>query len=82
MGQCSSMGGHGRPQVLHCDNVLCYFTTNIVHRNYISWYVAATVAMKDVPFELRFNWDDTSLFVAGEQRGPGKSNHRCMYSVS
>ena len=52
MGQCSSMGGHGRPQVLHCDNVLCYFTTNIVHRNCISWYVAATVAMKEVPLEL------------------------------
>jgi hypothetical protein len=38
-------------------------------RNYMSWYVAVTVAMKDVPLELRFNWDDTSLFVAGEQRG-------------
>jgi hypothetical protein len=40
-------------------------------RNYISWYVAATIAFKDVPLELRFNWDDTSLFVAGEQHGRG-----------
>ena len=40
-------------------------------RNYISWYVAAMIAFKDVPLELRFNWDDTSLFVAGEQSGRG-----------
>ncbi len=40
-------------------------------RNYISWYIAATIAFKDVPLELRFNWDDTSLFVAGEQHGRG-----------
>ena len=40
-------------------------------RNYISWYVAATIAFRDVPLELRFNWDDTSLFVAAEQTGRG-----------
>jgi hypothetical protein len=40
-------------------------------RNYMSFYVTCNVALKDVPLELRFNWDDTSLFVAGEQRGAG-----------
>jgi hypothetical protein len=40
-------------------------------RNYISWYVAANIGFKDVPLELRFNWDDTSLFVAGEERAAG-----------
>ena len=38
-------------------------------RNYMSFYIAASLGMKDVPLELRFNWDDTSLFVAGEDRG-------------
>jgi hypothetical protein len=37
-------------------------------RNYISWYCTSYLAFKDVPLELRFNWDDTSLFVAGEDR--------------
>jgi hypothetical protein len=40
-------------------------------RNYMSWYIASNVAMKNVPLELRFNWDETSLFVAGEQRNTG-----------
>ncbi len=51
---------------------------DIAHRNYISWYCTSNVAMKDVPVELRFNWDDTSLFVAGEQRGAGEPSRRCM----
>ncbi len=40
-------------------------------RNYMSWYIASSIAMKNVPLELRFNWDETSLFVAGEQRNTG-----------
>lgn len=40
-------------------------------RNYVSWYIAAVLGFKNVPLELRFNWDDTSLFVAGEERGAG-----------
>ncbi len=37
-------------------------------RNYISWYCTSSLAFRDVPLELRFNWDDTSLFVSGEDR--------------
>lgn len=40
-------------------------------RNYMSMYIGANIAMKDVPLELRFNWDETSLFVAGESRNTG-----------
>jgi hypothetical protein len=40
-------------------------------RNYMSWYIAACLGLTNVPLELRFNWDDTSLFVAGEERGVG-----------
>ena len=40
-------------------------------RNYMSMYIAANISMKNVPLELRFNWDETSLFVAGEHRNTG-----------
>ncbi len=40
-------------------------------RNYMSMYIGSYVSLKNVPLELRFNWDETSLFVAGEQRNTG-----------
>ena len=42
-------------------------------RNYVSYYCAIFLAFRGVPLELRFNWDDTSLFVCADSRtGPNR----------
>jgi hypothetical protein len=40
-------------------------------RNYVSWMIAATLGMKDVPLELRFNYDDSSLMFGDHNEVAG-----------
>jgi hypothetical protein len=40
-------------------------------RNYISWMIAAVLGMKDVPLELRFNYDDTSIMFGDHKEVAG-----------
>jgi hypothetical protein len=40
-------------------------------RNYVSYWCAIFLAFRNVPLELRFNWDDTSIFVGAEMRNGG-----------
>jgi hypothetical protein len=42
-------------------------------RNYISWMIAATLGMRDVPLELRFNYDDTSIMF-GDHKEVGQAS--------
>jgi hypothetical protein len=40
-------------------------------RNYMSWMIASTLALKDVPLELRFNYDDSSLMFGDHNEVAG-----------
>jgi hypothetical protein len=40
-------------------------------RNYVTWMIAATLGMKDVPLELRFNYDDTSIMFGDHNEVAG-----------
>jgi hypothetical protein len=50
-------------------------------RNYVSFWCAAFLAFRGVPVELRFNWDDTSLFVASEMRNGGNRLNRLAWTT-
>jgi hypothetical protein len=40
-------------------------------RNYVPFWCASFLAFRGVPLELRFNWDDTSIYLSSDMRDGG-----------